>query len=202
MLAQSPISAGQIQRLKAGRKPLQPKNAPATPLAADAIKPKLKPDWIEISLTNTSNKENVHPLHAPPQGAAKSKPSCNIELCDSSLAEELSAIRERLERLRIDKQKTEEMLRERDAAMELQMRELMKRGEMQKQFELEVDRLFRLKELRVSCMRISPIQSLRDKEREKKGKEDQSKETAETEDEGLECGIPPSSPNSDLDTEE
>lgn len=151
MLAQSPISASQIQRLKPGRKPLQPKNAPANPLAADAIKPKVKPDWIEISLTNTSNKENVHPLHAAAAPPAPAK-GCNIELCDSSLAEELSAIREKLERLRIDKQKTEEMLRERDAALELQMRELMNRGEIQKQLELEVDRLFRLKELRLSCM--------------------------------------------------
>lgn len=70
---------------------------------------------------------------------------------DVSLAEELSAIRLKLERMRLDKEETEKMLRERDLAMEAGMKELVERGEIQKMLEIEVDRLFRLKELKSSC---------------------------------------------------
>ncbi|XP_058186273.1 high mobility group B protein 6-like [Rhododendron vialii] len=67
---------------------------------------------------------------------------------DVSLAEELSAIRLKLERMRLDKEETEKMLRERDLAMEAGMKELVERGEIQKMLKIEVDRLFRLKELK------------------------------------------------------
>ncbi|CAH9069185.1 unnamed protein product [Cuscuta epithymum] len=201
MLAQSPVVGNQIQRQKTGRKHLQIRNTQANQIPDEAIKPKLKHDLLDISLYHISNKENVHPLQAA--AAGKGKPHGEIGLRDSSLADELSSIREKLERMRIDKQRTEKMLRERAAVMDLQMQELINRGEIQKQLELEVDRLFRLKELRLSCMRISPIRSLRDKEKEKKGKEDQFKDMEEIEnEEGSQGRIAPSSPSSDLDTEE
>lgn len=73
-----------------------------------------------------------------------------IESIDVSL-EELSAIRLKLERMRLDKEETEKMLRERDLVMEAGMKELVERGEIQKMLEIEVDRLFRLKELKSSC---------------------------------------------------
>jgi uncharacterized protein YdgA (DUF945 family) len=66
---------------------------------------------------------------------------------DSSLAEELSAIKKKLERLRSDKERTEKMLEERAMVLDLQKKELEQRGEAQKRLEIEVDRLYRLKEL-------------------------------------------------------
>lgn len=66
---------------------------------------------------------------------------------DSSLAEELSAIKKKLERLRSDKERTEKMLEERAMVLDLQKKELEQRGEVQKRLEIEVDRLYRLKEL-------------------------------------------------------
>ncbi|XP_019241997.1 PREDICTED: high mobility group B protein 6 isoform X2 [Nicotiana attenuata] len=158
----SPFPDNQIHRPKSGRKPLQPKNTntPATP--NNHPKPKTLQS-IGISLTQNSNKENLHPK------GEKLLPCIQAEVpFDSSLAEELSAIREKLERLRIDREKTEKMLKERDLLLDLQMKELFNRGELQKELELEVDRLFRLKELRLSCMKISPIRTLREKEEEKK----------------------------------
>ncbi|KAL0450895.1 UNVERIFIED_CONTAM: hypothetical protein Slati_1645900 [Sesamum latifolium] len=97
----------------------------------------------------------------------------SLEL-DASLADELTAIREKLERLRIDKEKTEKMLRERGLMLDLQMKEIVERGESQKQLEMEVDRLYRLKEIKLAAsMRISPLRSLRDKEEERKMKQDE-----------------------------
>ncbi|KAI3447855.1 hypothetical protein Pfo_004520 [Paulownia fortunei] len=174
LVAPSPISGHQlVQRPKSSRKPLQLKNPSATPFSSTTnAKPKPNPgEWIEISQVDNTNKENVPPIYSTP---VKNE-SFQIESFDTSLAEELSAIREKLERLRIDKDKTEKMLRERDLILDLQMKEILDRGELQKQLEIEVDRLYRLKEIKLSCMRISPLRSLRDKEQEKKIEQDQLK---------------------------
>lgn len=71
---------------------------------------------------------------------------------DSSLAEELSAIRKKLERQREDRERTERMLKERDLALETKMRELELRGEVQRRLEIELDRLYRLKQLHSQSM--------------------------------------------------
>lgn len=75
-----------------------------------------------------------------------------IQSFDSSLAQELSAIREKLERLRIDRENTDEVLRQRGVMLDSHMKEILNRWEDQKQLEMEVDRLYRLKEIRLSCM--------------------------------------------------
>ncbi|CAI9774759.1 unnamed protein product [Fraxinus pennsylvanica] len=137
LASQSPLFGHQsIPPPKSGRKPLQPKNtllAPITP--NENPKPKQNPDCIEISLADNSNKENFAPsdYYATPIKAP-------IESFDASLAEELSAIREKLERLKIDKEKTEETLKERDLILDMKMKELVQRGEVQKHLEIEVDR--------------------------------------------------------------
>ncbi|KAM7463884.1 hypothetical protein LguiA_032005 [Lonicera macranthoides] len=160
LTAQSPFSG----RLKSGRRPLQPKNSPATPVVNNNVKPNLKLG-IEISLTdNNSNKENQLIYTTPTK----------MESLDPSLAEELSAIREKLDRLRLEREKTEKLLKERDLMLEMQMNEMEKRGQVQRMLEIEVDRLYRLNQLRSSCMRVTSIRSLRDKEQEKKVKEDPS----------------------------
>ncbi|KAG4180224.1 hypothetical protein ERO13_A10G153400v2 [Gossypium hirsutum] len=155
------------------RKPLQPKNTAAADVnfvvvmkegsKTKQVKSKPKQDH---RLDNDSNKENLnhHPVtvYATPT-KKKKKVEASLDL-DSSLAEELSAMRKRLERLRLDKEKTEKMLKEREAVLDSQLKEMEDRGLFQKQLEIEVDRLFRLKELKSYCMRISPIKSLRERQ--------------------------------------
>ncbi|KAL6998527.1 hypothetical protein U1Q18_008656 [Sarracenia purpurea var. burkii] len=141
--AHSPQVNNQIQRVKTGRNPLQPRNFPVNLPINNQINPKPKPEWMEISLMDDSNKENPHLIYATPT---------KIESLDVSLAEELSAIRQKLERLKVDKDKTEKMLIERDLVLQTNLKELGMRGEVQKQLEIEVDRLFRLKELKSRCM--------------------------------------------------
>ncbi|THG00465.1 hypothetical protein TEA_006895 [Camellia sinensis var. sinensis] len=100
-------------------------------------------NWISISLINDSNKENPHLVNAAP---------AKIESIDVSLAEELSAICQKIERLRLDREKTEKMPRERHLVMEANLKEMVKRGEVHKLLEIEADRLFWLKELKSSYM--------------------------------------------------
>ncbi|XP_047980821.1 uncharacterized protein LOC125222333 [Salvia hispanica] len=98
---------------------------------------------VDISI---SNKENV-----PPSA------QLNEEAVDPSL--------KRLETLRC-----EEALRDKSLMLDSAIKEILNRGEAQKQLELELDRLYRLNQINLACMMTSRLRSLRDKEEEKKMK--------------------------------
>ncbi|KAI5326108.1 hypothetical protein L3X38_035182 [Prunus dulcis] len=154
---QSPVTGDQLLRPKSGRKPLQPRNTPATLVNSNLTKLKPVQKWIGVD--DDLNKEN-RPIYATPTKM--------IEPIDASLAEELSAIRKKMERLRLDRERTEKMLEERDLVMEMQMKELESRGQIQKMLEIELDRIYRLNQLHTRSIRVSPIRSLREKEQQKK----------------------------------
>ncbi|XP_073051483.1 uncharacterized protein [Primulina eburnea] len=147
------------------RKALQPKIDifPTNALINMATNTNAKPKSSQC--VDISNKENIHPM---------------IQCFDSSLAHELNAIREKLERLTIDRENTDEVLRQRGMMLDSHMKGIINRWEDQKQLEMEVDRLYRLKEIRLSCMRISAVKSLREKEQEKVLKESQAKTSEKT----------------------
>ncbi|XP_050212481.1 uncharacterized protein LOC126664240 [Mercurialis annua] len=164
---QSPVTGDNTtHRPKSGRKPLQPKNSLTE---IQILKPKPTQDHNILS-ANESNKENHQILYREPTKTTTPVKIIGEPLVlDASLAEELSAMRKKVDRLKVEKEKTEKLLNERRNFLELKMKEMEDRCEIQKKFEIEVDRLFRLKELHSSCsMRISPIRSLREKEQEKK----------------------------------
>ncbi|XP_057808586.1 uncharacterized protein LOC131023060 [Salvia miltiorrhiza] len=133
-------------RFSGHRRPLQPKNE-----SSGNMNPK---PCVEIS---SSNKENVPPSYFT---------QVKKEAVDPSL----NATREKLERLRCEEVRNEKALRERSRLLDLEMKEILIRGEVQKQLELELDRLYRLNEINLACMRTSRLRSLRDKEEEKKMK--------------------------------
>ncbi|KAI3993683.1 hypothetical protein MKX01_002696 [Papaver californicum] len=166
------------------RTPLQLKNIPANPITDDdeviKRKGKGKSEWIEISITG---KENYYPINVMKKSKDLISQSSNKDIVpmktesfDSSLAEELGVIRKKLERLRLEKERTEKMLREMDLVLDMEMKEMEMRGKMQKEMEMEVVKLQRLNELRSFCMRAARIQSLREIEEAKKIKESQLKE--------------------------
>ncbi|KAL6574471.1 hypothetical protein OROMI_011756 [Orobanche minor] len=153
---------------KSSRRPLQPNNLTPniTTTTSNLIKPNL-PEWADISrLLDNSNKENLPPIYSSAPLKKQSFPM--KESFDSSLADELIAIRGKLERLRVDRDKTDKLLKERGFVLDLKFKEILRRGEIQKQLEIEVDRLYRLQEIRLACTRISQIRSLRDKQHERR----------------------------------
>ncbi|KAK2361358.1 hypothetical protein QL285_086518 [Trifolium repens] len=149
---QTPATGTPKVRPRSGRTPLQPKNTPANLTFHPFTKPKPDQSCFEITLFQNADKEN-RPIATPP--------------LETSLAEELTAIKKKLERLRTDKEKTEKMLKDREALLDAKMKEMEEKSEIQKNLEIQVDRLFRLKELKYRCMRVSPIRTLREKEHEK-----------------------------------
>ncbi|KAM1467955.1 hypothetical protein ACFX13_033838 [Malus domestica] len=181
------IAGNQIVRPRSGRTPLQLKNAPATLTNSDV---KIKPVQQLIGVGDNSNKEN-RPVYVTP---------VKIEAIDASLAEELSAIRKKMERMKSDRERTEKMLKERDLMMEMQMKELENRGQIQRMLEIELDRIYRLNQLHVRSIRVSPIRSLREKEKEKKAaewpsQEEEAEEEAEAEaEEEMEESVDENSP--------
>lgn len=136
LAATYPVAADQKLRAKSGRKPLQPKNFQANP-TVDFVKAKPKTECVG----HGELKKEKNKVLAVKNGSF-----------DASLAEELSAMRKRLERLRMDREKTEKMLKERDAILDFQMKEVENRGEIQKKLEIEVDRLYRLNQLHSQSM--------------------------------------------------
>ncbi|CAN1820762.1 hypothetical protein LINPERHAP1_LOCUS29231 [Linum perenne] len=157
----SPLAGDHKPKLKNGRTPLQPKNSNSEP-DIQISKPSPKPVRVTVDILASDDDKENH-LHHSILPISKL-----IQPIDSSLAEELSAMRKRMERLRLEREKTEKMLKEREMLLDLRMKELQLRGEAQMMLELEVDRLYRLKELHSYSMRISPIRSLRDKEQERR----------------------------------
>ncbi|KAK7394950.1 hypothetical protein VNO78_15491 [Psophocarpus tetragonolobus] len=145
-------------RPRSGRTPLQLKNSPAEPIQPSTKpKPKPKPDrpCFEISVIDKEN----NPISAVAIPAAQP--------AETSLAEELIAVKKKLERMKEEKERTEKMLNEKHEMLDAKMKEMEERGEIQKNLEIEVDRLFRLKELKYRCMRVSPMRTLREKEQGK-----------------------------------
>ncbi|KAJ0261595.1 hypothetical protein HA466_0046820 [Hirschfeldia incana] len=143
----------------AGRRALQPRNIFNVPPADTQLE--LKKSKAPPPPPHNDAKDDHHLLQVP-------VPVPVVEAMDASLADELSAFKKKLERLREDRERTEKLLEEREEAMDLKMSELLQRGEIQKSLEIQVDRLFRLKELHAYSSKILPVTSLREKEQEKR----------------------------------
>ncbi|KAL8141057.1 hypothetical protein V2J09_007078 [Rumex salicifolius] len=163
----TPLNGSLWPKATGRRVPLHPKNTPSNNNNSKIAQSNLK-KFIPICPANFNNKEN-RPDFAPP--ATDTDSEVEVSPMDASLAEELDAVRKRLERLRMDRNTTERMLRLRDRVFEIRLQDFMLRGEFQKQLEVEVDRLYRLKQLQFHSMRVSPIKSLRERELQERTQE-------------------------------
>lgn len=137
-------------RPRSGRTPLKPINSPVTPITATKLKPKTKPE--QECIDKNQNQNQIPAAADLNKEETENKPVTNMKSLDTSLAEELSAIRKKLERLRLEKERTEKMLDEREVILDMQMKGLQNRGEIQKMLEIEVDRLYRLNQLKSYCI--------------------------------------------------
>ncbi|KAL8214822.1 hypothetical protein R6Q57_004271 [Mikania cordata] len=170
LTVQSPVTGNHLVRPKSGRRPLQPlrsqTNIPHPPAHQNNHQCIGIPHDCNKENPNQNEKQNLKSDVNQNRSLIPNVAAISLQF-EVSLADELTAMREKMERLKADKEKTEKMLRERGLMMEMKMKELDRRGEIQKALEIEVDRLYRLNELKSLCNRIQPIRSLREKEQEK-----------------------------------
>ncbi|XP_078179541.1 uncharacterized protein LOC144573638 [Carex rostrata] len=158
------------------RRPLQPKNLNSIPSLENPPKKlkKLNQKTTTQPLIQDNTSKESHLIQVQPsvcEENLKKEKEQDDELREASLAEELEIVRKKRERLRLGREKTEEMLRERDLVLERAMKEMERRAEEQNSIELEIYKFILLKDLRTSSMRVYPVQSLRMKEEEKKSRE-------------------------------
>ena len=89
-------------------------------------------------------------------------------VCCISFERDLQEMQEKLEQLRLEKEKTEELLKARDEMLKIKEEELETRGREQEKLQMELKKLQKLKEFKPTV--TFPLHSLRDKEQEKKEK--------------------------------
>lgn len=136
------------------RRPLQPKNLNSIPSLENPPK-KLKKlnqkTTTQPLIQDNASKEN-HLIQPSVCEENLKEEKQDDELREASLAEELEIVRRRRERLRLEREKTEEMLTERDLVLERAMKEMERRAEEQNSIELEIYKFILLKDLRTSSM--------------------------------------------------
>lgn len=106
------------------------------------------------TITPTPTKTKLVPKRDVSRTAIETELVMMMEGLDSSLGEELIEMRKRVERLKLDKVKTEERFKEKDLVFEMWIRDLEKRGDEQIKLEIEMDRVYRINELRDLTVRF------------------------------------------------
>lgn len=134
------------------RRPLQPRNVVQPPASEFQQKPKLIAIRIPRPIGGGAGKENCLFLSTKPELEPELKPEKEEGLKETSLAEELAAIRKRRERLREERDWTEKELRNKDMMMQRWAMEMEKWAEEQRNLELELRLLIKLQDLRSSSM--------------------------------------------------
>ncbi|PKU74233.1 high mobility group B protein 6 [Dendrobium catenatum] len=150
------------------RRPLQPRNTPVTLAIELPAKPatfRETPHFMQTRL-EPDDKENSEVTTALPLPAMASSDFL-LPAEALSLSEELEAARRQKERLRLEREKTETMLRDRDLVLEKEAREAEMRDLQHIEVEMKLQSLLRLIELR-SLLRFETISSLRKQEEEKR----------------------------------
>ncbi|KAF3773817.1 High mobility group B protein 13 [Nymphaea thermarum] len=146
---------------KKSRKPLKARKNPENEdniMVGNAC----EPSPVGLSSIPIADKEN------PKHGARKSKKN-NPE----SLAVELQKLQEKLERLSLEKQRAEELLKERDALLKQKEEELEIRGKDQERLQIEIKKLQKLKEFKPNVALLTSTSE--DKQKDKKEKKAKKK---------------------------
>ncbi|ONK81200.1 uncharacterized protein A4U43_C01F26390 [Asparagus officinalis] len=127
---------------------------------------------ISAGKISSSFKENGEGLALvlSPQKSSKNAKS----VTERSLAEELKNVQRRLEQLKIEKEKTEELLKQRDEMIKSKEEELESRAKEQEKLQKELKKLQKMKEFKPT-MNLRFVKSLREKEQEKNEKEKNKK---------------------------
>ncbi|CAK9143191.1 unnamed protein product [Ilex paraguariensis] len=175
-MADTPISemlliAGPVPKKgrtkKAALKQKNQSSSEANILAGASAQP--SPTPVEQSPDDSAGKENHESLSQPPsqkkttRGAAKSKKQSK-----QSFEREFEEMQEKFQQLKLEKEQTEELLKARDELLKLKEEDLEARGKEQEKLQMELKKLQKMKEFKPTM--IFPVQSLKDKEQDKKEK--------------------------------
>ncbi|PIA49084.1 hypothetical protein AQUCO_01300142v1 [Aquilegia coerulea] len=146
------------------RKALKPKDSTSNEANILAGKISSSP---QSDLLDVSGKENQDALSLTSK--RNKRGSKIVKESKNSFENELEEIQKKLEQMRIEKEKTEELLKDRDEMLKMKEEELENRGKEQEKLQMELKKLQKAKEFKPT-MSFPLVQSLREKEEDKKGK--------------------------------
>ncbi|KAI7992088.1 High mobility group B protein 13 [Camellia lanceoleosa] len=158
-------------RSRKALKQTNPSSNEANILASVISQP--SPTPIAPPLEDSAGKEN-HESLSQPQSAKKTKKAGTKakqqqQQQNQSVEKELQEMQEKLQQLRIEKEQTEELLKAREETLKMKEEELETRGKEQEKLQTELKKLQKMKEFKPT-MTFPIVQSLREKELEKKDK--------------------------------
>ncbi|KAJ0989316.1 hypothetical protein J5N97_007672 [Dioscorea zingiberensis] len=122
------------------------------------------------------NREGLALILSPKKRIKKavSKPKASSPAGENSFADELQEMQEKLEQLRLEKEKTEELLRVREEMIKQKDEEIENRSKEQEKLQKELKKLQKLKEFKPTVS-FPVIKSMREKEEENKDKKKKKK---------------------------
>ncbi|XP_052210858.1 high mobility group B protein 6-like [Diospyros lotus] len=150
-----------------GRKALKqksPSTNEANILAAAAIS-QPSPPAAALPPEDSAEKEN-HESLSQPRSAKKTKAARKAKQ-PSSFEQELQEMQEKLERLRLEKEQTEGLLKAREEELKLKEEEIESRGREQEKLQMELKKLQKMKEFKPT-MTFPMVLSLNDQEKKEK----------------------------------
>lgn len=128
------------------RRALKPKNSLANEAVVMAQTPSQSP------IPNPSDaglsKENHESLSQPKKAAAKGKAKQATKKQDTSFDKDLQEMQEMLEKMKLEKEKTEELLKEKDEMLKMKEEELEVQGKEQEKLHMELKKLQKMKEFK------------------------------------------------------
>lgn len=128
------------------RRALKPKNSLANEAVVMAQTPSQSP--IPNPPDAGLSKENHESLSQPKKAAAKGKAKQATKKQDTSFDKDLQEMQEMLEKMKLEKEKTEELLKEKDEMLKMKEEELEVQGKEQEKLHMELKKLQKMKEFK------------------------------------------------------
>ncbi|XP_022136932.1 high mobility group B protein 13 [Momordica charantia] len=160
--AEIPINgepAGRTKKPRNSRKALKDKNSSPEEPQSQSMVTKVTQSSVEESLSQN--------LSSPKKSKSKAAPK--KQQAKPSFDKELQEMQDMLQQLRLDKEKTEELLKAKDEILKQKDEELKTRDKEQEKLHIELKKLQKLKEFKPT-MNFPMVQIYKDKEQEKKEK--------------------------------
>ncbi|XWS48826.1 hypothetical protein CRYUN_Cryun13aG0109800 [Craigia yunnanensis] len=129
--------------------------------------PTAAPSPVEADFSKENHEGLSQPLTSPKRGKAAAKGKQSKQ--QQSFEKDLQEMQDMLQKLRIEKEKTEELLKEKDGMLKMKEEELETKGKEQEKLQMELKKLQKMKEFKPT-MTFPIAQSLKDKDQDKKEK--------------------------------
>lgn len=153
-----PLQGDQVPTKRSrSRRVLKEKN-PSTNEANVLAKKVCESSTPAVSMESESRKENHQSASQPqPHSSPKRGKAASKKQSKQSFEKDLLEMQEKLQQLRLEKEKTEELLKAKDEMLKQKDEELDERGREQEKLQMELKKLQKLKEFKPTMVSFSPF---------------------------------------------